>query len=112
MAGECQPGIEDIVRRDRCPELVDRLIAQVDHRRGLGFGGEGDRDHPYILAMCAGDLDQGLVVLARHHLELAIGKALAALGALKPTCLSAKDIEHVVHAISLPPPPKRQTKQI
>ena len=112
MAGDREPGVEDIVRRDRCPELVARLVADVDHRCGLGFRGKGDRDHPHVLAMHTGDLDQGLAVLTCHHLELAVGKALATLGALEPTRLSAKDIEHVVHAISLPAMPKRQTKQI
>jgi hypothetical protein len=42
------------------------------------------------------------------HLELAIGKALPAFGALKPASLAAKDIEHV-HAISVPLIPGRQT---
>ena len=62
--------------------------------------------------MHAGHLDQGLVIVMRHHLELAVGQALPAFGALKAARLAAKDIEHVVHAISLPLIPGRQTKQI
>src|SRR5205823_1940139 len=84
----------------------------VDHRRGLGLGGDRDLDHAVVLAMHAGPLHEGLLIVMRHHLELAVGQALHAFGALKAARLAAKDIEHVVHAISLPLIPGRQTKQI
>jgi hypothetical protein len=45
----------------------------------------------------------------RHHLELAIAKALPALRALKPTGLATKDIEHV-HVI-YPTPDFRATNE-
>jgi len=109
---ERQARIEDIVRRDRCPELFDGLVAKVDQRRGLDLGGDRDRDHAHVLTVGTRDLHQGLVVLVRQHLELAVGKALPALGALKAPGLPAEDVEHVVHAISLPPIPGRQTRQI
>src|SRR3989449_4434213 len=110
-AGKRQPGIEYVVGGDRRPELTDRLVPNVvDHRRGLGFSGDRDRDHPDVLAMHAGHLDERLIVVMGHHLELAIGQALPAFGALKPASLSAKNVEHV-HAISLPPITGRQTTQ-
>jgi len=46
----------------------------------------------------------------RDHLELTVGQALPAFGALKPARLAAKDIEHV-HAISVPLSLGRQTTQ-
>ena len=95
-AGKRQPGIEYVVGGDRRPELIDGLVPNVvDHWRGLGFSGDRDRDHPDVLAMHAGHLDQRLIVVMRHHLELAIGQALSAFRALKPASLAAKDIEHV-----------------
>ena len=59
-------------------------------------------DQPRVLAMGAGDFDQGLLVLLHHHLEPTICEALPALGALKATRLPAEDIEHV-HGSYLPP---------
>src|SRR5256885_2601604 len=110
-AGERQPRIEHVVGRNRRSEVIDRLVPNVvDHRRSFGFRGDGDRDHPDVLTMDAGHLDQGLVVVVRHHLELAVGQALPAFGALKPARLTAKDIEHV-HAMSLPLISERQTTQ-
>jgi len=95
VAGERQSDVEHVICRDRRSQVVDGLVANINHRRCLGFGGERDRDHPHVLALGARDLDQGLVVMMRHHLELAIGQALPTLGALKPTSLPAKDIEQI-----------------
>lgn len=92
MPGERQPNVEDVIGRDRPAKVVDGLVANIDHRRRFGFGSDGDRNDPIVLAVRAGDLDQRLVVVMGHHLELAIGQALAALGALVPTRLPAKDI--------------------
>jgi hypothetical protein len=92
MSSKREPDVEDVIGGDRRPEVIHRLIANIDCRRGLDFGGEGDGDDPDVLAMRAGDFDQRLVFVMRHHLELTIGQALAALGALEPTRLPAKDI--------------------
>src|SRR3981081_38116 len=83
VAGERQLGIENARGGDRRPDLICRLVANLDHRRGRRLGRDRDRDHPDVLAVGAGDLHQGLVVLMRHHLELAVRQALPTLGALE-----------------------------
>jgi len=102
VPGERQAHIEDVVGRDRRSKVIRGLVAQVDHRRRPGFGGEGDRDHPDVLAVGARDFDQRLVVMVRDHLELAFGQALATLGTLEPAGLAAKDIEQI-HGIVFTP---------
>ena len=92
MFGECQPNVEHVIGGDRPAQVIDRLVANIDYRRRFGFGSDGHRNDPNVLAVRAGDLDQRLVVVMRHHLELAIGQALAALGAVVPTRLPSKDI--------------------
>ncbi len=92
MPGQCQPNVEDVIGADRPRKVIDGLVANIDHRRRFGFGSDGDRNDPNVLAVRTGDLDQRLVVVMRYHLELAIGQALAALLALIPTRLPAKDI--------------------
>jgi hypothetical protein len=92
VPSEREPDVEDVIGGDRRPEVIHRLIANIDCRRRLDFGGERDGDDPGVLAVRAGDFDQGLVVVMHHHLELTVGQALAALGALEPTSLPAKDI--------------------
>src|SRR5690349_25146074 len=51
--------------------------------------------------MRAGDSDQRLVVMLRHHLEFAIGQTLAAIRTLKTTRLPPKNIQDV-HEFFLP----------
>lgn len=95
MPGEREPDVEDVIGGDRRSKVTNGLVPNVDCRRRLDFGGEGDRDDSNVLTMRAGDLDQGLVVVVPDHLELTIGQALAALRALVATRLPAKDIEQV-----------------
>jgi hypothetical protein len=51
--------------------------------------------------MRAGHFDQGLVIGMRDHLELAVGQAFPALGALEPARLAAKKIQKI-HAFFVP----------
>ena len=89
---------------------VSWLISNLDGWGCRRLGGEGDRDQPRVLAMGAGDLDQRLVFLLGHHLQLAIGQGFPTLGALKPTRLPPEDIDHV-HGSYLPAIPNRQTSK-
>src|SRR5438309_3383122 len=95
-AGEGEPGIQHVIGRDRPAEIVDRLIANLDRRRlGFGFGGDRNRDHPRVLAVSAGDFDQGLLIGMGDHLELAIGQAFPTFGALKSAGLATQNIEEI-----------------
>jgi hypothetical protein len=65
----------------------------------LGSDRHGDQTGVFAIAAC--DLDQGLIIVLGDHLELTVGKALAALWALEPARLPPKNIENI-HAFFLP----------
>ena len=100
-ARERQPGVEYLVGGDGWTEVISGLVAKLDGGRILGLGGDRHRDQTLVLAMSAGDFDERLLVAMDNHFELAVGKTLPALRALKPAGLAAKNIQNV-HALFLP----------
>src|SRR5438270_5888920 len=58
VSGEREASIEHIIGGDGCSEVVGGLVAEIDSRRRLDFGGERDRDQADVVAMGAGDLDE------------------------------------------------------
>lgn len=99
--GERQAGVQHIVGADSRTQVLGGLVTKIDHWRVIRFGGNRHRDQARVLAMGAADFDQRLLVVMGDHFEPAVGQTLPALGALKPACLTAKDVENV-HALFLP----------
>ncbi len=99
---ERQANVQHLVGGDR--RAFHRLIPNARRHCGLDLRGQRNRDQAGFLAVHAGHPDQGFIVCFRHHFEATVGKALAAVRALKSAGLAAKDIENV-HGRVLPAEP-------